>query len=108
MSNDVAVKVIESVLTIVVLLLTSVVIPWIKSKTDEETMKKVLQYAEIGVRCAEQIFDVEQYSEKKTFVSEYLYDVAHEKLNINLSMEDINNIIESTVNMVKYGSEYTR
>lgn len=108
MTNELFLKIVELIITVLMIIITTYVLPWVKSKLTSEQMKQLESYAEIGVRCAEQIFSAEQFVEKKEYVMNYVLDAVNSKLKISISQEDINNLIEATVNKVKYGSDYTR
>lgn len=101
MNNDIFLKILGAVITIVVTLITSVLIPWIKSKITADQMAQLIKYTEIAVRCAEQIFPPEQWQEKKVWVMGYITDTMNDKFNLDLSYEDINTLVEGVVNEVK-------
>lgn len=82
-------------------------IPWIKSKIDADKLATIEDFAIIFVRSAEQLFDSEEWKKKKEYVMDSICKKAHE-VGIELSEEDLNAIVESAVNYIKYGSEYNK
>lgn len=101
--NDLFLKIVSALITILVALITSVVIPWIKSKITAEQMELLDKYVEYAVRCAEQIYTPEEWQEKKVFVMDYITQVINQKLNLTLTYEDINTLVEGVVQEVKHG-----
>ncbi len=97
--------IIKSLITLIFAIWTGIIIPYIRSKIDEKKWEKMEKYAEVGVRTAEQLF--EQNQVKREWVYEYLIKKANE-VNIELTEQDISNLVEYTVNLVKYGQPYTR
>lgn len=63
--NDLFIKIVSAILTIIVALITSVVIPWIKTKITAEQMELLKRYTEYAVRCAEQIYSPDEWQDKK-------------------------------------------
>ena len=96
-------RIIESVITLVVALLTTFIVPWIKEKIDAEKLKKWQIYTDIAVQAAEQLFTTEQFKEKKQYVLDYLTDKG-----IRFDPDTIDNLIEASVLLLHddlYGTE---
>lgn len=92
--------IIEAIASIIAILITSYLIPWIKGKIGEDKYKLIENYTELAVRSAEQLYTPEEWQKKK----EYVYQCVSIKLNkigLELSEVEINNIIEGWVNAVK-------
>lgn len=102
MSNEIFVKICVSIITILGALITTFVIPYIKSKIGQQNMNKIVEYAKIAVRCAEQIYTPEQWKEKKQYVMDYLLNLVNNKLNIKITEEDLDVIVEGVVNEIKH------
>jgi len=94
--------IITSVVSLVSVLLTALVIPWLKNKLGAEKLAKIEEYTTLAVRCAEQIYTPEQWAEKKKYVMQYIVGVS-EQIGLEMSMEDLNVLIEGIVNEVKKG-----
>lgn len=99
--NDLFLKIVSAILTIIVALVTSVLIPWIKSKITAEQMELLTRYTEYAVRCAEQIFTPDEWQEKKLFVLNYVTEIINDRFKLTLTDQDINTLIEGVVNEVK-------
>lgn len=95
---NVAVKII---VTIAIIIVTSYVIPWLKSVISAEDLTKIKSYTEIAVRCAEQIYTPEEWEKKKQYVFEYILSKVN-VLGIGLDEKDIDILIEGVVNEVKH------
>lgn len=101
MNNEVVSVIIKAVVMVLSVLITSVVIPYIKGKIGENKYNEIKYYVEYAVRCAEQIYTPEQWQEKKAYVKEYIIRKAKE-FGIDMTEEDINVLIEGIVNEVKH------
>lgn len=97
--------ILKSLITLIFAILTGIIIPYIKSKIDADKMTKIEAYAAWAVRCAEQILTDNKV--KREFVIQYITDKA-QKIGLELTDQDISNLVEYTVNLIKYGQEYTR
>lgn len=93
---------IRALLTLLSALITVFVIPWLKNKINAQKLNAIIKYTEIAVRCAEQIFTSDEWREKKNYVLQYITTKAA-KVGIDMSVEDIDNLIEGIVNEVKRG-----
>lgn len=93
--------IVKSVAAIISVILTVFVVPWLKNKVSEDKLLKIKELCELAVRCAEQIYTPEQWKEKKEYVFAYICEKS-EEINIHLSIEDVNNLIEGVVNEVKH------
>ena len=101
MTNELFIKIIGAVITILVSLITAFVIPWLKSKFNKEQLEKFDYYLNLAVRCANQIYPPEQWIEKKQYVTHYITDKVNNVLKMSLTAEDIDVLIEGAVNAVK-------
>lgn len=95
----------EAIITLILAIMTGVVIPFIRSKVEEHQWQTLCRFAEIGVRTAEQ--EILLNGKKREYVIEYVTAKAKE-IGLNMTEEDISNLVEFTVNSVKYGQTYTR
>ena len=101
MNNEMVSVIVKAVVAVLSVLITSVVIPYIKGKIGENKYNEIKYYVEYAVRCAEQIYTPEQWQEKKAYVKEYIIRKANE-FGIDMTEEDINVLIEGIVNEVKH------
>lgn len=102
MNGELLVKIVLALISICGALVTAYVIPFIKSKISLTELNKLIEYVKIAVRCAEQIYTVEQWQEKKEYVMNYVINIMNEKLHIDLSYDQIDTIVEGIVNEVKH------
>lgn len=107
MNNEMITVIIKALVAVLSVLITSVVIPYIKGKIGENKYNEIKYYIEYAVRCAEQLYSKEESEQKKQYVVSYVTRKVNE-IGIEMSEEDISVLIEATVNYIKYGMEYTR
>lgn len=100
MSPEMITKLTEAIVSVVVILITAYVIPWLKNKVGEDKYATVVEFAEIVVRSAEKIYTPDEWARKKEYAVE-LVAKKSEELGLNLSVEEVNAIIEGAVQAVK-------
>lgn len=83
--------------------ISSYLIPFVKSKISAQELEKLSGFILMAVRAAEQIYSSDQNQQKKKYVTEYIKGLIGTKLKIDLSDEQLDAIIEGTVNEVKKG-----
>ena len=105
MTPEMITKVTECVLTVIVLLVSAYLIPWLKTKISEEKLKELENFCEQAVRAAEQLYTPEEYKLKKAYVLSLINEQI-EKLGLGLNEAEIDAIIEGIVNYVKHNKEY--
>ena len=101
MNGELFTQIILGILTIVGALVSAYVIPFIKTKITDADMQRLIEFAKIAVRCANQIFTPEQWEQKKEYVLGLVKEFIETNLKITLTDEQINAIIEGLVNIVK-------
>lgn len=101
MTEELFVKIILAIITIIGGLVSAYVIPYLKAKFSTEQLDTLTYYITVAVRCAEQIYTPEQWAEKKSYVTTYAKDVINDLVKINLTDEQLDAIIEGIVNEVK-------
>lgn len=100
MPAEISKIIVEAVVSISVILITTYVIPWIKSKIGEDKYALIQTYTELAVRSAEQLYSEEEWKDKKKYVLNCVDEKLRE-IGLELSEIEINNIIEGIVNAVK-------
>ena len=105
MTPEIITKVTECALTVIVLLVSAYLIPWLKTKISEEKLKELEKFCEQAVRAAEQLYTPEEYKQKKAYVLSLINEQI-EKLGLGLNEAEIDAIIEGIVNYVKHNKEY--
>lgn len=86
--------------TVISVLITSFVIPWIKSKIDSTKYNDFLTMVEMCVEAANQIYTPEEWQDKKKYVLGLAIDHAN-KHGVNVTMNEIDAIIEGFVKAIK-------
>lgn len=94
---DLIIKVLVAVLSVI---LTSYVIPFLKSKSESTKYADLLILAKQCVEAANQIYTPEEWKEKKLYVYKLVADYAVEH-NVHITAEEIDAIIEGFVIAVK-------
>lgn len=95
-------KIVELVVTLIVLIVSTYVVPYIKSKskqTDIDTLKELIA---CGVRCAEMYFDTKDGKAKKQYVLDYVKSLIGSVVKVEITDEQLDTIIEGVVQEVKY------
>ena len=83
----------SAIITLIIALITTFLIPWMKTKLDAEKFTKVKEWTKVAVQAAEMIYDgVGRGEEKKAYVVNYLNSKGY-----SLDADAINNLIESAV-----------
>ena len=89
-------KILGAILTIMVTLITSVLIPFLKSKMDDAQEQKVTNLITTAVRCANQIYTPEQWADKKEFVVNYVTQYINKNIDLSLTTTDIEVLVEGS------------
>lgn len=105
MTPEMITKVTECALTVIVLLVSAYLIPWLKTKISEEKLEELEKFCEQAVRAAEQLYTPEEYKLKKAYVLSLINEQI-EKLGLGLNEAEIDAIIEGIVNYVKHNKAY--
>ena len=85
--------IVDAILALVAVVITSIVIPYIKKRTTTEQQKELVAWVKIAVTAAEQIYvGTGRGPEKKLYVVEWLAD-----RNITVDTNQIDALIESAV-----------
>lgn len=75
-------------------------VPVIKEMIEAKKLDRLVYFATVAVRAANQTMTPEQWQEKKESVTEYLQGVLC-KIHLNVNEDDLDRIIEGIVNEVK-------
>jgi LL-H family phage holin len=99
--NDVTFMILKIVIAISVAIITRYLVPWIKAQNDSGTRKLIYELVETGVKAAEQtITGSGMGHEKKEQVELYVRDQLNQ-LGISISIEQIDQLIEEAVYVMK-------
>ena len=82
----------EAIITIVSLVLTGIIIPYVKQRIGEEKAENLKKWVSIGVKAAEQIYGSKTGQEKKEYVVSFL-----KSKGITFDIDEVSALIESEV-----------
>ena len=85
--------IVNAVITLIAAIVTTFLIPWIKSKIDAAQLAQIVEWVGIAVRAAEQIYNESGMGEKK---KQYVLDFLADK-GFTLDPNSINAMIEAAV-----------
>ena len=85
--------IVNAVITLIAAIVTTFLIPWIKSKIDAAKLAQIVEWVGIAVRAAEQIYNESGMGEKK---KQYVLDFLADK-GFTLDPNSINAMIEAAV-----------
>lgn len=86
-------NIVSAVITLIVALITTFLIPWLKNKLDADKFEKVQAWTKVAVQAAEMIYNgAGRGEEKKAYVIQYLKDKG-----FKLDTATIDALIESAV-----------
>lgn len=105
MSLETLTKIIELVITLIGIIATTYVLPYIRAKYDATELDKLKEYITLGVRCAEMYFYTEQGKEKKEYVRNYVKGVLGTIVHMDITDEQLDTLIEGIVQDVKYAGK---
>lgn len=94
--REITLEALKLLIMVTVLVLTRFVVPWLKTKTENETMQAVLDWTVQAVLAAEQAHQAQTGAERKYIVTEFIKSILIQK-NISLSDEELNTLIEAAV-----------
>lgn len=100
MNPELITKLTEAIITVIVVIISAYVIPWLKNKVGDDKYATIVEYAEIVVRSAEKIYTTEEWAQKKSYAVNMLEKKAKE-VGIDINEKEINAIIEGAVQAVK-------
>lgn len=84
--------IIEAVITIISLLITSFVVPYIKEKCNKAKLESIEKWVSIAVKAAEQIYGSKTGQEKREYVVNFL-----SSKGIKVDVDEVSTLIESEV-----------
>ena len=86
-------SVLEAVIVLALTIITTFIIPWLKTKVDAEKLEKITAWVKIAVQAAEQIYNTTGAGEaKKQYVLSFLTDKGYV-----VDENEIDTLIESAV-----------
>ena len=90
----------KAIISVILILISAYVIPWLKNKVGEDKYATIIEFAEIVVRSAEKIYTQEEWAQKKAYAVNMVSKKAQE-LGFDINEKEINAIVEGAVQAVK-------
>ena len=84
--------ILQALITLVALLISAFVIPWLRKKIGAEKMSEFLKWVDIAVRAAEQLYDSTMTVEKKQYVLSFL-----DSKGVKFTVAEVDAAIEAAV-----------
>lgn len=94
--RDIILELLKLTIMVVAMLVTRYLVPWLKAKTETETMGVIVDWAMQAVLAAEQCHQAESGPERKAIVTRFIKQILEQK-NLALSDEEIDTLIEAAV-----------
>lgn len=94
--RDIILEALKLTIMIATMLITRYAIPWLKARTQNETMQILIDWAAQAVLAAEQTHQAGSGAERKAIVTKFIRQILEQK-NIALSDEEIDVMIEAAV-----------
>ena len=88
--------IVQAIIAIVVTVASMYLIPFIKSKVENEKLSQIIMWIETLVACADQIYERHQGAEKKAYVIERINAILAQH-NLHLDLRAIEDLIEAAV-----------
>lgn len=101
--RDIILEVLKLTIMIATMLITRYLIPWIKAKTEGETISLICDWTAQAVLAAEQTHGAGTGTEKKQIVREFIQKILAQK-GIELTDEEIDIMIEAAVKQIQMGA----
>ena len=92
MDNINLTPIMQAAVVLIASIVTTFVVPWIKSKVANEDMAIFLRWVEIAVAAAEQLYESTDGEKKKAYVLSYLLEKGY-----TVDVDDLENAIEAAV-----------
>lgn len=102
MNSEMITEIIKAVLTIVSILVTAYVVPWLKQKIGESKYNEIIDICQKAVCAAEKIYTADQWMLKKEYVFN-LIKARAKAIGFTVTDEELNAIVEGIVFSVKGG-----
>ncbi len=96
MDRDIIMQILRLVIMVATALITTYLIPWIKSHTDTEKLYAVMRWAREAVYAAEQIYGAGTGEEKKKFAQTFLRKVVDDA-HIDITDAELSTLVEAAV-----------
>lgn len=102
--REIILEALKLTIMIATMLITRYAIPWIRAKTQNESMHVVIDWAIQAVLAAEQAHQAVSGAERKAIVTKFIKQILEQK-NLALSDEEIDVMIEAAVQQMNAAKE---
>ena len=102
--RDIIMELLKLTIMIATLVITRYVVPWIKAKTQNDTMSVLIDWVMQAVLAAEQCHQAQSGAERKAIVTKFIKELLAQK-NLALSDEEIDVMIEAAVKQMNAAKE---
>ena len=96
MDRDIIMQTLKLIIMVATALITTYLIPWIKSHTDTTKLYAVMRWAREAVMAAEQIYGAQTGPKKKKFAMAFLRKVV-DAAHIDITDAELQTLIEAAV-----------
>lgn len=98
--NEMAMEILRVIVMLAVLVVTRYLIPWIKAQIGAKQVEEIRAWVKDAVLMAQQVHDAKTGPERKAIVVELLREMLIKK-NIDISLEQLDTLIEAAVKAMK-------
>ena len=102
--REITLELLKLAIMIATLVITRYAIPWIKAKTENDTMSVLIDWTMQAVLAAEQCHQAQSGAERKAIVTRFIKELLAQK-NLALSDEEIDVMIEAAVKQMNVAKE---
>ena len=102
--RDIILELLKLTIMIATMLITRYAIPWIKAKTENDTMSVLIDWVMQAVLAAEQCHQAQSGAERKAIVTRFIKELLAQK-NLELTDEEIDVMIEAAVKQMNAAKE---
>lgn len=102
--REITLELLKLALMIATLVITRYVVPWIKAKTQSDTMSVLIDWVMQAVLAAEQMHQAQSGAERKAIVTKFIKELLAQK-NLALSDDEIDVMIEAAVKQMNVAKE---
>lgn len=102
--REIILEALKLTIMVATLVITRYVVPWIKAKTQSDTMNVLIDWVMQAVLAAEQCHQAQSGAERKAIVTKFIKELLAQK-NLELSDDEIDVMIEAAVKQMNVAKE---
>lgn len=84
--------VLSGVVTLLTAIAASVLVPWLKGKLSQQRLTELLNWVDIAVQAAQQLYHTQKGSKRKEYVLQFLRDKGYD-----VDTQEMDSVIEAAV-----------